>query len=206
MGLLRAASQRSGLTVRHGVPECTLQGARYDRALARAAARDYPRALQQIDAVLYSKLGLAGGTDDASHSPRSTVWYDPAARSLLLRRAAIPQRALVINELARALVDQHFNLKRLNGLRSRDRDRALAAAGIVNGTAALASGVSATGAGARRLHVSCNSTPGPKVDARWRRSCDISAVHAHLQLHCERFRKRRNSSCTSTSFSSVNAQ
>jgi hypothetical protein len=151
MGLLRAASQRSGLTVRHGVPERTLQGARYDRALARAAARDYPRALQQLDAVLYSKLGLAGGTDDASHSPRSTVWYDPAARSLLLRRAAIPQRARVINELTRALVDQHFNLKRLNGLRSRDRDRALAAAGIVNGTAALASGVSATGAGGTPL-------------------------------------------------------
>jgi hypothetical protein len=43
----------------------------------------------------------------------------------------------------RALVDQNFNLRRLTGLYARDRDRGLAARGIVEGTAALASGLRA---------------------------------------------------------------
>jgi hypothetical protein len=71
----------------------------------------------------------------------TSVWYDPDARRLLLRRTPTPARARIINELVRALVDQHFNLRRLVGLRARDRDRALAAEGMVDGTAALASGV-----------------------------------------------------------------
>jgi hypothetical protein len=49
----------------------------------------------------------------------------------------------VINELVRALVDQNFGLQRIAGMRSRNRDAALAAQGIVEGTAALASGVRA---------------------------------------------------------------
>ena len=55
----------------------------------------------------------------------------------------MPGRASVINELVRALVDQHFGLRRLVGLRARDRDRAIAAQAIVDGTAALASGLHA---------------------------------------------------------------
>jgi hypothetical protein len=149
--LLRAASLRSGLSVRHGVPERTLRGARYDQVLQRAFARDYPSALQQLDATLYSELGLTGRTDSPSLSPQTGVWYDPTARSLLHRSATTPKRARVINELARALVDQHFNLQRLTGLRSRDRDRALAAAGIVDGTAALVSGLAAKPGGGTPL-------------------------------------------------------
>jgi hypothetical protein len=49
----------------------------------------------------------------------------------------------MINELVRALVDQNFGLKRIAGLRLRNRDAALAAQGIVEGIAALASGVRA---------------------------------------------------------------
>lgn len=143
-GLLRAASDRSGLTVRRGVPERSLKGPRYESVLQRAANRDYPRALRRLDAALYSKLGLSGRADLVPSASASQVWYDPAARSLLLRRATTPQRARIINELVRALVDQHFNLHRLAGLRTRDRDRALAAQGIVDGTAALASGVGST--------------------------------------------------------------
>ncbi|MDX6487329.1 MAG: hypothetical protein QOF43_2482, partial [Gaiellaceae bacterium] len=73
----------------------------------------------------------------------SRAWYDPAVRRLLLRRTPTAQRAWVVNELVRALVDQNFNLRRIAPLRVRDRDRALAAKGIVDGTAALASGVRA---------------------------------------------------------------
>jgi hypothetical protein len=144
--LLRAASERSGLAIRRAVPERTLQGARYDAALERAVERGYPRALRNTDLTIYTQLGLLPASAKANLLPRwstSRVWYDPAARSLLLKRAATPQRNRVINELVRALVDQHFNLHRLNGLRTRDRDYALAAHGIIDGTAALASGVRA---------------------------------------------------------------
>jgi hypothetical protein len=44
----------------------------------------------------------------------------------------------------RALIDQNFKLKRLVGLRARDRDRWTAAETIVDGTAALASGLRAS--------------------------------------------------------------
>jgi hypothetical protein len=47
----------------------------------------------------------------------------------------------MINELVRALIDQSFDLRRLSALRVRNRDGALAAQGIVSGTAALASGL-----------------------------------------------------------------
>jgi len=62
---------------------------------------------------------------------------------LLLRRSPIAGRASVINEFVRALVDQHYGLRRITGLRVRDRDRAIAAQAIVDGTAALASGLRA---------------------------------------------------------------
>jgi hypothetical protein len=147
--LLRAAAERSGLTVQRVVPERTLRGDRYDALLQRAVERNYPRALRNTDLTIYTQLGLlpAGSKVDlVPHSTESRVWYDPGARSLLLRRATTPQRSRIINELVRALVDQHFNLHRLTGLRLRNRDYALAAQGIVEGTAALASGVRATSA------------------------------------------------------------
>ena len=80
----------------------------------------------------------------ASNGHASRAWYDPLARRLLLRRAPTAQRAWVVNELVRALVDQNFNLRRIAKLRVHDRDRAIAAKSIVDGTAALASGVSAS--------------------------------------------------------------
>jgi hypothetical protein len=145
--LLRSASHLSGLPVRRVVPEQTLVGARYDSAVLRAALREYPRSLRSVDAALYARLGLMPGSVQArlvSASEASRAWYDPSARRLLLRRTPMPQRAWVVNELVRALVDQSFNLRRIAGLRVRDRDRALAARAIVDGTAALASGLTAS--------------------------------------------------------------
>jgi hypothetical protein len=144
--LLRRASHLSGLPVRRVVPQKLLPGARYDAALVRAADREYPQSLRSIDTALYARLGLmprslrAGLTGDAQ---ASRAWYDPSVRRLLLRRTPTAQKAWVVNELVRALVDQNFNLRRIAPLRARDRDRALAAKSIVDGTAALASGVSA---------------------------------------------------------------
>jgi hypothetical protein len=119
-----------------------LAGPRYDAALLRAAYREYPRSLRSIDTTLYTLLGLMPRSLQAqlaSNAHASRAWYDPAARRLLLRRTPTAQRARVVNELVRALVDQNFNLRRIAGLRVRDRDRALAAKSIVDGTAALAS-------------------------------------------------------------------
>jgi hypothetical protein len=142
-GLLRAASHRSGLSVRRDVPEQRLGGTRYDAALQRAFNREYPRSLRVADSALYAQLGLTSGgrPELMPRASTSRVWYDPNARRLLLRQTPTPARTRIINELVRALVDQHFNLRRLVGLRARDRDRALAAEGMVDGTAALASGV-----------------------------------------------------------------
>ncbi|MGZ4337355.1 MAG: hypothetical protein ACXVRA_08575 [Gaiellaceae bacterium] len=145
-GLLRKASNLSGLPVRRVVPQRMLAGPQYDAALLRAADREYPRSLRSIDTALYKRLGLMPRTLQAqlaSNGRASRAWYDPLARRLLLRRAPRAQRAWVVNELVRALVDQNFNLRRIAKLRVRDRDRAIAAKSIVDGTAALASGVSA---------------------------------------------------------------
>jgi hypothetical protein len=116
---------------------------RYDAAVRRAASRDYPRRLRDVDTRLYARLGLTPRSLPAQVLPQrtSSAWYDPVARKLLLRGVRRPGRASVINELVRALVDQNFGLRRVAGLRLRDRDAALAAQGIVEGTAALASGV-----------------------------------------------------------------
>jgi len=147
-GLLRKASHLSGLPVRRAVGEKLLGAAQYDSAVLRAAYREYSRSLRTTDTALYARLGLMPLSLKAQLTPRTTqassAWYDPAARRLLLRRTPIPQRARVVNELVRALVDQNFNLRRIAGLRARDRDRALAAQAIVDGTAALASGIRAS--------------------------------------------------------------
>ncbi len=145
--LLRKASHLSGLRVRRVVPQEMLASARYDAALLRAADREYPRSLRSIDSALYTRLGLMPRSLQAQlalDAHASRAWYDPAARRLLLRRTPTPQRVRVVNELVRALVDQNFNLRRITGIRVHDRDRALAAKSIVDGTAALASGVSAS--------------------------------------------------------------
>ena len=144
--LLRRASHLSGLPVRRVVPQRMLEGPRYDATLSRAAYREYPRSLRSIDTALYTRLGLMPRSLPSqltSNAHASRAWYDPAARRLLLRRTPAAKRVWVVNELVRALVDQSFNLRRIVGLRVRDRDRALAAKSMVDGTAALASGVSA---------------------------------------------------------------
>jgi hypothetical protein len=142
--LLQRASHLSGLPVRRVVPVQKLPGRQFDSAVLRGGYREYPRSLRNVDAALYALLGLTPRSLRAqlpSAAQESRAWYDPAARRLLLRRTPTAQRTRIVNELVRALIDQSFNLRQLNGLRARDRDRALAAKAIVDGTAALASGV-----------------------------------------------------------------
>ena len=140
--LLRRASHLSGLPARRTVPTETLSPNRYDRLLARDVTRGYPTALQRTDSLLYARLGLVTRSVNAQTAlPRA--WYDISARRLLLRRMPVAGRSVVLNELVRALIDQNYGLRRIVGLRARDRDRWLAARGIVDGTAALASGLRA---------------------------------------------------------------
>jgi len=144
--LLRSAAKLSGLAPRRAVPTAKLSRRRYDSLLARSLARDYPQSLRQVDARLYARLGLINGGVQlhvVTRSKTSRAWYDPVGRRLLLRRTPMAGRASVIHELVRALVDQHYGLRRISGLRARDRDRAIAAQAIVDGTAALASGLRA---------------------------------------------------------------
>jgi hypothetical protein len=138
--LVRSASRLSGLPARAAVRTASVPAAQYDALLTRARAREYPASLRKIDERTEALLGLTGPSTSA---PPSRAWYDPTARRLFVQRRPSAQRRVLLNEVVRALVDQNYNLRRLTGLRARDHDRWLAAYGIVNGTAALVSGLRA---------------------------------------------------------------
>jgi hypothetical protein len=203
--LLRQASSLSGLAARRPVATTTLSGARYDALLGRAFAREYPPGLQRNDTRLYERLGLLSRSVRARASRASSAWYDPAARRLLLRRTPVAGRARVVNELVRALVDQNFDLRRLKGLRARDRDRGIAAKAIVDGTAALASGLRAkpaTGTPLERflkLEGSAGLGPGRALAAELRYLGGRVALNSALRtfpqtteqlLHVDKFLER----------------
>jgi hypothetical protein len=123
-GVLREASRRSGLPVRRAVPTTLV---------ARVVIpRDRVPALAQLG------LGVASAE---TGSPRA--WYDVSRRRLFLQRRPAPARKLIVHELVRALVDENYRLRRMLRLRARDHDRWLAARGLVDGTAASASGLRA---------------------------------------------------------------
>jgi hypothetical protein len=137
---LREASRLSGLRVRHTVPTAALSAARYGTLYARASSRAYPASLRRADETAYARFGLLA----RSVMPQpSRAWYDVGTRHLFVQRTPAAGRRALIEQYVRALIDQNFNLKRLSGLRVRDRDRWTAANAIVDGTAALASGMRA---------------------------------------------------------------
>jgi hypothetical protein len=138
--LARDASRLSGLPVRKPVQTATVSSRRYGALFSRAWNRDYPSSLRRIDASAYALLGL---TRRSVKVPAERAWYDISAQRLYLQRRPAAGRRTLVNELVRALIDQNFRLRRIVGLRARDRDRWLAARGIVDGTAALASGLRA---------------------------------------------------------------
>jgi hypothetical protein len=139
-GALHEASRLSGLRVRHAVPKAALTASRYGALYSRAWNRDYPAPLRRAEATAYARLGLVS----RSVRPRpSRAWYDVGTHRLFVQRKPAAGRRALIQEYVRALIDQNFKLKRLIGLRTRDRDRGTAAEAIVDGTAALASGLRA---------------------------------------------------------------
>jgi hypothetical protein len=91
-------------------------------------------------------LGLSGRSVTA---PPARAWYDVRTHRLFVQRKPSAGRRVLINEYVRALIDQNFGLKRLVALRARDRDRWYAAQAMVDGAAALASGLPSPGASAR---------------------------------------------------------
>jgi hypothetical protein len=203
---LRSAARLSGLPVRKAVPRATLSPAHYSALLARARNRDYPPRLRNADVRLYARLGLrAVVLRQSGARPTTPAWYDPYARKLLLRRPPTPARARIVHELVRALIDQNFNLRRLRGMRVRDRDAALAARAIVDGTAALVSKLppsAVSGSAADRflaLESSAGSGPGRALAAELRYLGGRKALRTALQrfpqtteqlLHVDKFLAR----------------
>jgi hypothetical protein len=117
-----------------------LPASRYGALYSRAWNRDYPAPLRRAEATAYARLGLVS----RSVRPQpSRAWYDVGTQRLLVQRKPAAGQRVLIQEYVRALIDQNFKLKRLVGLRARDRDRWTAAEAIVDGTAALASGLRA---------------------------------------------------------------
>jgi len=137
---LRDASRLSGLSVLHPVRASQVSSARYAALFSRAWSRDYPSSLRRADASMYAQLGLAGRSVKAQ---TGRAWYDVATRRLFVQRRPAAGRRTLVHEYTRALLDQHYKLARLVGLHARDRDHWLAATAIVEGTAALASGLRA---------------------------------------------------------------
>jgi hypothetical protein len=181
---------------------------RYEALVERALERQYPAALRRVDARLYARLGLLTRgvrSRAAGDAHTSRAWYDPVGRRLLVRTKPAPGRASVINELVRALVDQNFGLRRAAALRGHDRDGALAAQGIVDGTASLASGLRARplqGTPLERflqLEYSAGLGPGKAIAAQLRylggRGAVASALRSFPQtteqlLHVDKFLER----------------
>jgi hypothetical protein len=141
-GPLRDASRLSGLPVRHAVPTAALSAARYDAVWSRAWLSAVPATLRRAEATAYKQLGLSGRRVT---EPPSRAWYDVLTHRLFVQRKPPAARRVLINEYVRALIDQNFGLKRLVALRARDRDRWYAAEEMVDGTAALASGLPSPG-------------------------------------------------------------
>ena len=129
--LLQRASALTGLKIRHAVPIVREPRSRFEKDATRTLDQNYPPSVQRLDDELYMGLGLL---------PAMRARYDPSSRKVRARRSPAPARPELLRELARALVDQNFNLRRLKGLRARDRDAALAAVSVVDGIAAVASG------------------------------------------------------------------
>jgi hypothetical protein len=157
---------------------------------------------QSLPATLYAPLGL---TQRTVPSPAPPALYDASKRRLLVQRRAAPTRTVLVNELVRALEDQSYNLRRVDTLRTRDHDRWLAARGIVDGTAALASGLrSARPRGSAldrflQLEASVGTGPGRALAAQLRYLGGKKAVASALRtfpqtteqlLHVDKFLER----------------
>ena len=138
--LVREASRVSGFAVRRPVQTSAVAAPKYRTLYSRAWAREYPSTLRRADSAAYKQLGLVARAIDVQ-APRA--WYDVSAKKVLVQRRPAASRRALVHEVVRALIDQNYGLKRLAGLRTRDRDRWLAANAIVNGTAALTSGLRA---------------------------------------------------------------
>jgi hypothetical protein len=159
--LTRIASKVSGLRVRSHPRVVVLGRAAMQQQAVKLLDRGYPPDQQAYDETLYHALGLLPDGQALRHSlvrqAGTTLGsYDALARRIYVR-AGSTQRAALVRELVHALQDQAFGLRRLLGLRSGQRDAALAGAAAADGHAVFASSVR-LGAG-RRLAAS-----GPPID------------------------------------------
>jgi hypothetical protein len=114
---LRDASRLSGFRVRHAVATTSVSARQYAALVSRGSAAQLS----------------------------SRAWYDVARHRLFVQRTPRPARRALIHEYVRALIDQNFHLGRLAALRTRDHDRWDAAQGMVDGVAALSSGLTEPG-------------------------------------------------------------
>jgi len=121
--LLRDASRAAGFPVRGTVRTSKVSSVRYDRLFSRAWDREYPSALRETDASVYRAFGLVSRSVKAQPA---RAWYDVGARRLFVQRRPAAGRRTIVHEYVRALIDQNFKLRRLVGLRTRDRDRCAA--------------------------------------------------------------------------------
>jgi hypothetical protein len=179
---------------RCAVRTARIGGAHYDR-LSAARTRVSTRGRRRRSRPrCTSHRGLTYGIPPVAECVARVVRR--VGTKLLLRADPTLGKRPVVHELVRALIDQNFNLADSDGLRLRDRDRALAAYAIVDGTAALASSTSATccapsGSAARRRFVLRWDDVEEAINA-WRnavtsRSCILFLNLRFSSAGCSRF-------------------
>jgi hypothetical protein len=143
--LTRIASKVSGLRVRTRPRVVVLGKAAMQQQAVKLLDRDYPPEQQAYDETVYRALGLLA--DDEPLRPSlvqqangTLGLYDAVGRRIYVR-AGSTQRRTLLRELVHALQDQSFGLRRLTGLRSGQRDAALAGTAAVDGHAIFAANV-----------------------------------------------------------------
>lgn len=130
--LVRVAVRLSGLSERTPVRVVVEQPARFEQRRIAVLDRAYPRAARVYDEGVYRALGLAPGAAGAVRRTLIAVHagsgsYDPRTRTAYVR-AGRAERAAALREVTHALVDQHFRLTRIRGLRGNDARLAARAA------------------------------------------------------------------------------
>ena len=131
---LRTASAITRLSVKRPLAVSRPAPAEVRRRRALLEARAYPAASRAHDAEVYHALGLAASASVARRALEpvrsAAVLWDVERRRLLAARGTRPSRHAWLRTVATGLLDQHFDLRRLELARD-DRD-ALAAAGAAS--------------------------------------------------------------------------
>jgi hypothetical protein len=144
LSALRIATKTSGLRATSRPKVVVLAKSAMQQEAVQLLDRTYPPEQQAYDEILYRAFGLL--PEDLALRPlllqragSVAGAYDPVSRIAYVRAGAT--RRTLVRELVHALQDQRFKLHKRTGVRSGQRDAALATTAAVDGHAIFAANV-----------------------------------------------------------------